>query len=39
MAQSRIQDGLARLVEHLLSNKNDESIEQTLEVCQRLLER
>jgi hypothetical protein len=39
MAQNRIQDGLGRLVEHFLSNKDDENIAQTLEVCKRLLDR
>lgn len=39
MAQARIDDGLARLVEHFLANKDDESVKQILEVCKRLLER
>jgi len=39
MAQTRIQDGLARLVEHFLANKDDPAYDQTLEVCKRLLER
>lgn len=39
MAQARIQDGLSRLVQYLLPNKDDKSVAQTLEVCKRLLER
>ena len=39
MAQSRINDGLNRLVDHFLSQRDDESVQQTLEVCKRLLER
>jgi lipase chaperone LimK len=39
MAQTRIQDGLTRLVEYFLSGQDDEGVEQTLEVCRRLLER
>ena len=39
MSQTRIHDGLLRLVEHFLANKDDPAFGQTLEVCQRLLER
>jgi hypothetical protein len=39
MAQIRIQDGLERLVEYFLSNRDDKAVAQTLELCQRLLER
>ena len=38
MAQVRIQDGLARLVEHFIQG-DDEGVAQTLEVCKRLIER
>jgi len=36
---SRIHDGLIRLVEHFLSHDDDDSINQTLEVCRRILEK
>lgn len=39
MAQARIHDGLTRLVEHFLANKDEESVAQTLEICERLLQR
>jgi hypothetical protein len=38
MAQGRIQDGLTRLVEHYLQ-EDDEGVAQTMELCQRLIER
>jgi len=39
MAQARIHDGLRRLVEHFLSNQDEVSKAQILEVCERLLQR
>jgi len=39
MSQTRIKDGLERLVQHYLADKDDPAFEQTLEVCKRLLER
>lgn len=39
MAQVRINDGLARLVEHYLADQDDKSTIKTLEICKRLLER
>jgi hypothetical protein len=38
MAQVRIQDGLARLVEHFVQ-EDDVAVDKTLEVCKRLIER
>jgi len=36
---NRIHDGLVRLVEHFLSEHDDDSVNQTLEVCKRILEK
>jgi hypothetical protein len=39
MAQIRIKDGLERLVEYFLSKRDDKTVAQTLDLCQRLLDR